>query len=565
MRKSWFIYLLAFCPLLALGQDPGDFLKAPSGRTVALVVGISGYQNISRLNYADDDAYLFAQYLVEQKICDKPDVKRLIDSEATQPAFYKELYRFRNELKKGDRLFLYFSGHGDVENAINSGFLLTYNTEPNVYSAFGIDISQLENHLDAFVNKEVKVVLITDACRAGYLAGGLTGSARTIASLTNGFKNMLKILSCQPNQLSREQYFSEGGHGIFTYHLIDALSGLSDRNNDGQISLRELDLYLDTVGMETDHEQDPKVDGGDPQQILVAYNPDLKKALLTKKSGNTGPPIAKTKNSIDSNWNDNKYFRQFNANLKAHQYISPENNAYATLQAAEKNKQDPRMLSDMKFELMAVLEDEVQKWISIYLRGELKNDENKIINALNLAVRYLETIEKIIDKKDFRTDELKAKKYFFQAFIIYKLSQKESYERAIELLTEALEIQKGQAWLYNLAGMFYAETKKYKLAEANFRDAVQFSPTWAYPWYNLGHLYQDMNLDSTAIVLYKKSISLDSSFSLPLNNLGLLYQKQEKYIEAEALFKKTIQSDSSNAGIWLNYGHLLFYNLNNLL
>ncbi|HRX94421.1 MAG TPA: hypothetical protein P5158_09905, partial [Chitinophagaceae bacterium] len=49
-------------------------------RNLALVVGISSYPNINRLLYADDDANLFANYLVDQNICEKKDVVLLIDS-----------------------------------------------------------------------------------------------------------------------------------------------------------------------------------------------------------------------------------------------------------------------------------------------------------------------------------------------------------------------------------------------------------------------------------------------------------------------------------------------------
>ena len=36
--------------------------------TYALVVGISAYQNIKPLKYADDDAYLFSQFLINENI-----------------------------------------------------------------------------------------------------------------------------------------------------------------------------------------------------------------------------------------------------------------------------------------------------------------------------------------------------------------------------------------------------------------------------------------------------------------------------------------------------------------
>ncbi|MBK7305024.1 MAG: hypothetical protein IPI90_17740 [Saprospiraceae bacterium] len=46
-----------------------------------------------------------------------------------------------------------------------------------------------------------------------------------------------KILSCQPNEFSLEGEQWGGGRGVFSYHLVDGLFGLADRNNDGLITL----------------------------------------------------------------------------------------------------------------------------------------------------------------------------------------------------------------------------------------------------------------------------------------------------------------------------------------
>ncbi len=574
-RKKLFITLFLFSPLLTIGQteqitkgDPENDLKTNSGynpgKNLALVVGVSDYQKIKKLNYADDDAYLFAQYLVDQKICDKQNIKRLIDSDATTANFYKELNFLLESVKEGDRVFLYFSGHGDVENKINSGFLLTYNSEPNNYPAFAIDISMLERYINAFVEKKVSVVLITDACRAGTLAGGLVGAKNTIASLTDGFKNTVKILSCQPNQLSIEKYHPDGGHGIFTLHLVNALNGLADKNNDSYVSLKELDRYLDTVGIVTNNEQIPKVEG-DPQIKLVSYNNEIRKALLLKQKTKDVTAIEKAKNNKDSSWGSNSFFKKYEEHIRKHRYILPENNnAYEVLLSAQQKKENPMMLVEMKLELSAILEDEAQKWINKYLRGEVENDETSFIKDLETAHSYLEIIDKMIDKKDFRYGDIKIKRNFFEAFIIYRKSEYNTYYKAIDLLKEAISIRPGQAWLNNLLGMLYAENKVYDLAEINFREAVTLSPTWVYPWYNLGNMYQNREKDSLALTYYQKALSLDSGFSLTLNNMGLIYKNQKKYNESEILFKKAIRADSNIAGNWLNYAHLLFYDFNNL-
>jgi uncharacterized caspase-like protein len=44
-----------------------------------------------------------------------------------------------------------------------------------------------------------------------------------------------------------EQYaseFSQLGHGVFTYVLLEGFKGAADGNNDGKITVKEIDAYL---------------------------------------------------------------------------------------------------------------------------------------------------------------------------------------------------------------------------------------------------------------------------------------------------------------------------------
>src|SRR5688572_17639625 len=95
MKKSLLlllsILLMRFCPAQIRGTVVTNENEGTITRNLALVVGISSYPHLGRLLYADDDANLFADYLVNEKICDKKDVTLLIDSVATKANFFKEL------------------------------------------------------------------------------------------------------------------------------------------------------------------------------------------------------------------------------------------------------------------------------------------------------------------------------------------------------------------------------------------------------------------------------------------------------------------------------------------
>src|SRR5258706_13899947 len=117
MNKVILFFLMLLCAGSSFSQDStrGMKITAQPGedsitRNLALVVGISSYPNINHLLYADDDAWLFSDYLVNEKICEKKNVILLIDSMATKANFFKELRRLLDRAQNVDGIFIYFAG-----------------------------------------------------------------------------------------------------------------------------------------------------------------------------------------------------------------------------------------------------------------------------------------------------------------------------------------------------------------------------------------------------------------------------------------------------------------------
>src|SRR6266513_6190572 len=66
--------------------------KKSWGNIYALVVGISNYKYITQLNYADDDAEAFRDFLISTKvIADPNNIYYLIDSMATSHEIFAAL------------------------------------------------------------------------------------------------------------------------------------------------------------------------------------------------------------------------------------------------------------------------------------------------------------------------------------------------------------------------------------------------------------------------------------------------------------------------------------------
>ncbi|HYM92683.1 MAG TPA: caspase family protein, partial [Chitinophagaceae bacterium] len=151
---------------------------SPSAHTYAVIVGISKYETtgITQLEYADKDARVFASYLESKAGGSVPadNIRLLLNENATFAAIYDAMNWLMETCQKDDVVYFYFSGHGDMENntIYKLGFLLSYNTPRTNYINNAVRLEDLNNMANTLsVARKAKVVLITDACHSGNLAG----------------------------------------------------------------------------------------------------------------------------------------------------------------------------------------------------------------------------------------------------------------------------------------------------------------------------------------------------------------------------------------------------------
>ena len=187
--------------------------SSTQGSTYALVVGVSDYQDtgIPDLRFADRDAEAFAAFLRSPAggKMDDDHLRVLVNEQATSAQFAIALDWLWEVAKEGDRVFIYFSGHGDVEakSITQPGYMLFWDAPSRVYMAGGaFNVRDLNDVISTLaIQNKARVVLITDACRAGKLSGSEIGGAHaTAANMARQFANEIKILSCQPDEYSIE-------------------------------------------------------------------------------------------------------------------------------------------------------------------------------------------------------------------------------------------------------------------------------------------------------------------------------------------------------------------------
>lgn len=271
ITKPYFLFLLTILFVQAQATAQIKPIR-PFNSIKALIVGVSEYRDdrIPSLRYADRDAEAFAEFLIKDSPwkVEAENLVLLTNQSATYGNFISEVTKLSERCERNDRFILYFSGHGDVEVVSDQrmGYLLFHDAPPTTYASGG---ACMINTLDAFFRqmieeKNAEVILISDACRSGTLAGSSYGGPKaTTAALAELFTNTVKLLSCESHQTSLEDEKWGGGRGVFSYYLVKGLRGQADSDENRFVDLFELERYVqDEVLMASNQKQLPIRRGG---------------------------------------------------------------------------------------------------------------------------------------------------------------------------------------------------------------------------------------------------------------------------------------------------------------
>ena len=594
--------------------------------TRAVVIGISDYQdpNIPDLRFADKDAEAFANFLRSPAggSLDEDHLKLLTNSAATLGQFAATLDWLLEVSKEGDLVILYFSGHGDVEKKTitQPGYLLCWDAPSHIYLGGGaLALPMFQDVVTTLsAQNKAKVVVITDACRAGKLAGSSVGGTQiTGANLARQYANEIKILSCQPDEYSIEGEQWGGGRGAFSYNLVDALYGMADANNDLSVTLKEVGRYLeDRVSAEVAPvPQNPKVIGN-PAEQLATVDANL---LADLRSGRINQQLllspVETRGieddvlaGVDSNMRE--LYRLFEKALEEKVLLIPNAGdpasacAEAYFQRLMAEPKIARLHSTITRNYAAALQDDAQQTLNRWLQTNqdvaLAADNNTqrlpikvFTEKVRSYPRCLERAAELLGKGHYMYAALKARQYFFEGYLLANSDRnpnKELGKRALALFRQSLDWQPEQPHIYWQIGKVYGYNfLQPDSAEYYTQRAIQLYPAWLSPYTSIVFLFsqkfklfdrakpyleQALQLDSNstdvllkwglylnyqrefdeAEKIFKKAIQLDPEYSTLYNNLGKNYNEAGRYAEAEQVLKKALQLDSTYVQAYFNLG-----------
>lgn len=482
-----------------------------TGKTRALVIGISRYQFIDSLQYADTDAEVFAEYLRSSSFwnIDKEDITLLVNDKAKYGDLTVQLQQTALQCKPGDNLLFYFSGHGDVETntLFNRGFLLAQDTYSSNYMANGLRVDDLKDLFVTLLTNNVKVIVITDACRSGKLSGGMKGAEFTAAAIKSIWRNEIKILSSQPGQLSYEDRKWGNGRGVFSYYLINGLNGEADANKDSLITLAELEMYVGVnVSKETDYKQQPIFEGPNKFSTVIAKT-GQRKTSVTNKAGNSVPVNLKT--ILPAADSCDYFYTAMTKAINESKLVSPANES-ATYYYRQVKRCSPDNSFTLKANaaLLSALMNSSQETVNNSFIGKSLVSQDRFKEAVAM-------IDEVFNNNDLKLPNMQHWKNLQR--YLYVLGEATWNDRSrTEILEKIIDTASTEepdaAYLLTAKASVEMKKKNWEAAIKLLDMALAKSPGWLMPKYFLGICYGNKKNYRKALGYYEEILQKDTSY-----------------------------------------------------
>lgn len=211
----------------------------------AVVIGIDDYAQWPKLQYAVNDANAVRTELVQHFGFADDHVLLLRNREATRNGILGLFEsRLSHDVRKDDRLFVFFAGHGATRKLSSGrtlGYIVPADSNPDQFAADAIPMSEIQDIAEGLVAKHILFVM--DACYSGL---GLTRGA--VAHSGNFLNDNARRIGRQMLTAGgADQMVSDGGpngHSVFTWAVLQGLAGKADLNGDGYITATELAAYV---------------------------------------------------------------------------------------------------------------------------------------------------------------------------------------------------------------------------------------------------------------------------------------------------------------------------------
>jgi tetratricopeptide (TPR) repeat protein len=494
------------------------------GETYALLVGISDYPaetKQGKLQYAHVDAETFAKFLRARRGGAIPDshIRLLTNKDATLAHIEEAISTFvRDARGPTNTLIILLAGHGDYlptkidpatgKEIETAPFFITYDSYNQDQKTTGLKMSRFQEIIAEEALSFKRVFAFVDVCHAGHVQETsdkeLPDAVRKVFNDNQGALGLMMAAGSRGVAYESDKF--GGGHGAFTYAVLEGLNGKVEPNQQHEIVYDDLSGYVNNRVRElTDNAQKPT-------DLETRYDPVIFENAVAQPTIDLGP-----------------------ATKMAKEETGRRERGRPEPQRATVDQPPPIAEPD---DARVNAEDRGQQILIRYLRGE----QNAMVKAdFEQCAGYFETAWRLQPANAF--DESRMLFCQGRAAIFDRTAQ--AYAAGMGLLERSILLDPERGYAYNALGIAYLEQARgdannYARAIAAFRDAIRFAPQWAYPLHNLALTYSEQGNFLAASRAYQQAMTLAPDYSYLPYNLGLLNQNVNRLDEAERYYRQAI-------------------------
>ncbi|MDO8447989.1 MAG: caspase family protein [Rhodoferax sp.] len=196
------------------------------GQVFGFLIAVEKYQDvgINAVRFAENDATGLRDAL-ELHGLNMANTVLLLSAQATKNRIESEIRRVCKTVRDGDTLYFFYAGHGFSNNSKN--YITCHDTVLKDLAPTSIELQGLFTELARSACR--KIILFLDSCHSGL---EIDDRMRSILSdlSDDDFRNFCQsaehhqaFSACKPDEQSRSALYLK--HGIWTYHLLEALNG----------------------------------------------------------------------------------------------------------------------------------------------------------------------------------------------------------------------------------------------------------------------------------------------------------------------------------------------------
>lgn len=132
--------------------------------------------------------------------------------------------------------------------------------------------------------------------------------------------------------------------------------------------------------------------------------------------------------------------------------------------------------------------------------------------------------------------------------------QAKLYDKALEHLQCAIDLDPLDASAYFNRGMVYLELKKYDLALDNYDKTIELNPNLDFVYIDRGNTYHELQRYNAALADYTQAIVREPKSAIAYTNRGTTYRALRQYDDALADHSYAISLDPNYAQAYINRG-----------